>query len=128
VKQQSKGLVHFAVAAVILGSSWIAFDQAVNGMGWFLNKEPIEWPKPVAIDKDFNLVVRHGPQTNDNYNGLPDLLANRYEFVEPLVMAQGKETVLGISDDDKETLGIGDATDQGRVAQRRSNWLFSGYY
>jgi hypothetical protein len=107
VNQRYKGLIHFAIAALLVCGSLL-----VKG----IVAEPIAWPAPVAVDQNNGFVL----------TSLPEAFAGRYELAE--APPKGEPGTLAVNEDTKETLHIGGPVDKERFSQRKSNWMYSAYY
>lgn len=105
----------FWVAALILAGSWAGWDAAVRKLNLALIKEPVPWPKAVAVDATtFRLTSfpsNVGPFALLRDNEVPNLPG---EYI--------------LKDNELETLKIGTREDKNKISQRSSNWYLSRFY
>jgi hypothetical protein len=117
-----KGWIHFAIAAVVLGGSAVAFQFSAYLLGWALQKEPVPWPEGVVVDPE-----------SFRMGNFPDSLDNgRYVLAADGELTGKKDGLpdgdMLLTPDDLDALGIGNTWDKQRIADRQSNWYLIRIY
>jgi hypothetical protein len=116
-----RGLVHFGVAAAILGISAVGFKSAIEFLELATEKQPVPWPKGVSVDRE-----------TFKWENLPREFGGRYvlvgdgELFKQIDGIPDGEVTLG--DDIMTTLGIGTGWDKDRFPDRSSNWYVARVY
>ena len=121
-----QGLIHFAVAAAILGIAAGGWSVAVEVLRIAVRKKAVPWPAGVEVDEEFRMV------------SLPGRLGP-YQFVDKdgeiarddrgLPKKDGRpDGEIEIPDDLMEQLKIGTGTDETNRPERRSNWFVARFY
>lgn len=122
------GWINFGILAVFLLVITVGWDVSMSALGFWLQKEPIEWPTGVTVDV-----------TDCNNTSLTRDFGGRYRLVEGdgelfrnedgTPKKDGEpDGIIKHSSDILESLKIGTALDTARHKDRRSNWYSSRIY
>ena len=123
------GWINFGILAGFLIVTTISWDVSMKALGYWLRKEPIEWPVGVEVDI-----------TDCNNTSLAKDFGGRYKLVEEDgVLFRDPETKKFIKDDKPdgivkhssdilEALKIGTTLDTTRYKDRKSNWYSARIY
>jgi hypothetical protein len=115
---------HFLAASVILAVTAAGWGAATQWLQFTMLKTPVAWPAGVRVTEDFRLLSAGGGKGLDEMGPLKRVRPND-ELIRVDPNFQNWEM---IKRSDLETLKIGTAVDEGRYADRKSNWYMVRYY